>query len=51
MEHLDGVIGKGRDQMKQENVTNMYAKGLPPEQIARYLRLYVNTVTKILSLQ
>ena len=59
MDRLDGAIEKGigigrkqgRDQMKQENVTNMYADGLPPEQIARYLRMDVNAVTKILSLQ
>ena len=55
MDRLDGAtekgIGIGREQRDREHVKNMYADGLPPEQIARYLRMDVRTVTKILSLQ
>lgn len=55
MDRLDGAtekgIGIGREQRDREHVKNMYADGLTPEQIARYLRMDVRTVTKILSLQ
>ena len=53
MDRLDGAknAGIGREQRDQENVTNMYADGLSPEQIARYLRINLSTVTKILNLQ
>ena len=63
MDRLDGAMEKGREegreqgreegreQREQEIATNMSAGGLPPEQIARYLGMDVNAVTKILSLQ
>ena len=61
MDRLDGAtekgigigreqgIGIGREQRDQEHVKSMHANGFSSEQIAQYLCLDLNFVTKVLS--
>ena len=51
MDRLDGAIAKGRKERDCENVRNMHEDGLTPEQIAKYLRLDIDSVKGILNIQ
>ena len=51
MDRLDGAKATGRTERDQEHVKNMYEDGLAPDQIAKYLRLDLSDVKRILNIQ